>query len=78
MELYILCTLFLLLNSGLTVQASRRSWTTDGKRYFSNVSFVFKNTLVGLNSCCVDRGRTLMALDVSGGTEGLGQGRSEL
>ncbi|CAF97618.1 unnamed protein product, partial [Tetraodon nigroviridis] len=32
MELYIICTLFLLLNSGLTVNASRGSWTTDGKR----------------------------------------------
>lgn len=46
MELYIICTLFLLLNSGLTLNESRRSWTTDGKRYFSDVSLGFKNTLV--------------------------------
>lgn len=70
MELYIICTLFLLLKSGLTVHVSGRSWTTDGKRYFSNVFFVFRNKLVGLLSYSVDR--------VSGGTEGLGQGRSEL
>lgn len=78
MELYIICTLFLLLNSGLTVKVSRRSWSTDGKRYFNNVSLVFKNVLIGLFSYCVDCGGMVMVLDVSGGTEGLGQGRSEL
>lgn len=80
MELHFICTLFLLLNSGLTVNASRGSRTTDGKRYFNNVSLVFKNTLICLFSYCVDQGRTMMVLDVSGGggTEGLGKGGSEL
>lgn len=57
MELYIICTLFLLLNSGLTVNGSRRSRTTDGKRYFNNVVLGFKNTLLGLFSYFVARGR---------------------
>lgn len=57
MELYIICTLFLLLNSGLTVNGSRRSRTTDGKRYFNNVSLGFLKHADCLFSYSVDRGR---------------------
>lgn len=73
----IICTLYLFINPGLTAETSRRSWTTDGKRYFNKMSFVFASMLIDLISSCVDCGRAVMVLFL-GGTEGLGRGGSEL
>lgn len=79
MELYIICAFVLLLNSGLTVNVSRRPWTTDGERYFNNVSLVFNEKHA--NRFVFVLWRSWMNGDGFGcfwGTEGLGQGGSEL